>query len=251
GTAEAAASALAAVRGAVLRQENALESANERRREAAEAREQIDDAEAPEGSAAEYSAAYEAAQRAATEAETDLEALRERLHSAEREAESLTAKAAALSSALSLSGGAAEVVRSEADGVRGLVGDAVQVTAGYEAAIAAVLGPLAEGVLVDDADAAFALATAGVGQHGVVDFVAADATRGSVELPEVPGVVAATSVVTAPDGILGVLSHVLIADDLDAARHARAALDALGDTSATIVTTGGDVITAQTLRTGA
>jgi chromosome segregation protein len=252
GTAEAAASALAAVRGAVLRQENALEAANERRREAAEALEQFHDAEAPEGSAAEHAAAYETAQRDATAAEGELEALRERLHSAEREAESLTAKAAALSSALSLSGGAAEVVKSGAAGVRGLVGDSVQVTAGYEAAIAAVLGPLAEGVLVDDADAAYALAvSAAEHKRGVVDFVIADALRGLADLPEVAGVTPAVSVVTAPDGVLGVLSHVLVADDLDAARRARTALDALGDTAVTIVTTGGDVFTAHTLRTGA
>jgi chromosome segregation protein len=236
----------------VLRQENALEAANERRREAAEALEQFHDAEAPEGSAAEHAAAYETAQRDATAAEGELEALRERLHSAEREAESLTAKAAALSSALSLSGGAAEVVKSGAAGVRGLVGDSVQVTAGYEAAIAAVLGPLAEGVLVDDADAAYALAvSAAEHKRGVVDFVIADALRGLADLPEVAGVTPAVSVVTAPDGVLGVLSHVLVADDLDAARRARTALDALGDTAVTIVTTGGDVFTAHTLRTGA
>ncbi len=47
GNADAAASALAAVRGAVLRQENALEAAHARRREAEEALEAIDDAEAP------------------------------------------------------------------------------------------------------------------------------------------------------------------------------------------------------------
>src|SRR5690606_19500153 len=200
-------SALAAVRGGVLRQENALEAAHQRRREAAEALEQIDDAEAPEGSAAEYAAAYETAQREASDAETALEELRERLHSAEREAESLTAKAAALSSALSLSGGAAEVVRSGAAGARGLVGDSVQVTAGYEAAIAAVLGPLAEGVLVDDAEAAFVLAAdAAANGRGVVDFVLADAISGTVHLPELAGVTAATSVVTAPAGVLGVLA---------------------------------------------
>ncbi|MGO1801469.1 MAG: chromosome segregation protein SMC, partial [Microbacteriaceae bacterium] len=251
GTAEAAASALAAVRGAVLRQETALEAAHERRREAADALEQIDDAEAPVGSAADHSAAYETAQRDATAAEGELEGLRERLHSAEREAESLTAKASALSSALSLSGGAAEVVKSGAGGVRGLVGDAVQVTAGYEAAIAAVLGPLAEGVLVDDADAAFELAEASA-QHkrGVVDFVIADASPIYAELPEISGATPATSVVTAPDGVLGVLAHVLIADDLDAARRARVALDALGDAAITIVTAGGDVVTAHMLRTG-
>lgn len=251
GTAEAAASALAAVRGAVLRQETALEAANERRREAAEALEQIDAAEAPEGTAAEQAAAYETAQRDATAAETELESLRERLHTAEREAESLTAKAAALSSALSLSGGAAEVVKSGADGVRGLVGDSVQVTAGHEAAIAAVLGPLAEGVLVDDAAAAFALAEESAAQQrGIIDFVVADALRPAAELPSIEGVTPATDVVTAPSGVLGVLSYVLIAEDLAAARRARGALDALGDTSVTIVTAGGDVVTAQTLRTG-
>jgi len=252
GSAEAAASALAAVRGAVQRQDSALEAAHERRREAAEALDQIDEADAPEGSAAEHSAGYETAQREATTAESQLEELRERLHEVEREAGSLTAKAAALSSALSLSGGAAEIVAAGGAGVRGLVGDAVQVTAGYEAAIAAVLGPLAEGVLVDDADAAFALAIAAAEEErGVVDFVIADANRSDDALPDVAGVTPATSVVTAPDGVLGILAHVLVADDLDAARRARSALDAREDTGLTIVTADGDVITAQTLRTGA
>lgn len=251
GNADAAASALAAVRGAVLRQENALEAAHARRREAEEALEAIDDAEAPEGTAVEYAAAYESAQRAATAAEAERESLRERLHAAEREVDALTAKAAALSSALSLSGGAAEIVAEGGPGVRGLVGDAVQVRAGYEAAIAAVLGPLAEGVLVGSAEDAFILAAeAAERRRGVVDFVLADAPREQPTPPAVDGVIAATETVTAPDGILGILAHVLIADDLDAARAARRILDARGDTSTTIVTTGGDVITAQTLRTG-
>ncbi len=251
GNADAAASALAAVRGAVLRQENALEAAHARRREAEEALDAIDDAEAPEGTAVEYAAAYESAQRAATAAEAERESLRERLHAAEREVDALTAKAAALSSALSLSGGAAEIVAEGGPGIRGLVGDAVQVRAGYEAAIAAVLGPLAEGVLVGSPDDAFALAAeAAERRRGVVDFVVADAPRERAPRPAVDGVIAATETVTAPDGVLGILAHVLIADDLDAARAARRALDAAGDASTTIVTTGGDVITAQTLRTG-
>ncbi|WP_337003199.1 MULTISPECIES: chromosome segregation protein SMC [unclassified Microbacterium] len=251
GTSDAAASALAAVRGAVLRQENALEAADIRRREAAEALEAIDDAEAPEGSAAEHAAAYDAAQRAATAAEAERETLRERLHAAEREVDSLTAKAAALSSALALSGGAAEIVKAGGTGVRGLVGDAVQVKAGYEAAIAAVLGPLAEGVLIDTAADAFAQAAEAAEQRrGVVDFVIADARRPQLQLPAIDGVTPAVQTVTAPDGVLGVLSHVLIADGLDSARAARAALDAADDTTITIVTVGGDVITAQTLRTG-
>ena len=251
GTADAAASALAAVRGAVLRQENALEAADVRRREAAEALEAIDDAEAPEGTAAEHAAAYESAQRASTAAEAERETLRERLHAAEREVDSLTAKAAALSSALALSGGAAEIVKAGGTGVRGLVGDAVQVKAGYEAAIAAVLGPLAEGVLIDTAADAFAQAAEAAEQRrGVVDFVIADARRPHPQFPAIVGVTPAVETVTAPDGVLGVLSHVLIADDLDSARAARTALDVADDTATTIVTVGGDVITAQTLRTG-
>src|SRR5690606_32343109 len=75
GNADAAASALAAVRGAVLRQENALEAAHARRREAAEALEAIGDAEAPEGSAAEYAAAYDEAQKQVAAAEGERDAL--------------------------------------------------------------------------------------------------------------------------------------------------------------------------------
>ena len=251
GTADAAASALAAVRGAVLRQENALEAANARRRDAAEALEAIDDAEAPEGTAAEHSAAYESAQRAATAAEAERETLRERLHAAEREVDALTAKAAALGSALAISGGAAEIVKAGATGVRGLVGDSVQVRNGFEAAIAAVLGSLAEGVLVERASDAFELAQDASDQRrGVVDFVVADAARPSIELPALEGVTPAIDTVTAPDGVLGILSHVVIAASLDAARNARLALDVAGDTTTTIVTTAGDVVTAQTLRTG-
>jgi chromosome segregation protein len=251
GTAEAAASALAAVRGAVLRQENALEAAHTRRREAAEALESIDGAEAPEGTAAEHSAAYESAQRAATAAESERETLRERLHAAEREVDSLTAKAAALGSALAVSGGAAEIVKAGGTGIRGLVGDSVQVRAGFEAAIAAVLGPLAEGVLVDAAADAFALAADAAERHrGIIDFVVADGLLPTVDLPEIAGVTRAVDTVSAPDGVLGILSHVLIADDLDAARTARRTLDLAGDVTTTIVTATGDVVTAQTLRTG-
>jgi len=250
GNADAAASALAAVRGAVLRQENALEAAHARRREAAEALDAIGGAEAPEGSAAEFAAAYEDAQKEVTAAEADRDALRERLHDAEREADALTAKAAALGSALALSGGAAEIVASGATGVRGLVGDAVQVRAGYEAAIAAVLGPLAEGVLVDGVDHAFDLISGG-GAKGTVDIVIAEGTP-SIEAvtTEVPGAVPAVDVVDAPHGVRAILSSVLVADDLDTARTARAALDALADSRTTIVTKTGEVVTAHTMRAG-
>ena len=249
GNADAAASALAAVRGAVLRQEQALEAAHTRRREAAEALDAIDDAEAPDGTAAEYTAAYDDAQKEVTAAEAERDSLRERLHDAEREADALTAKAAALGSALALSGGAAEIVAAGAAGVRGLVGDAVQVRAGYEAAIAAVLGSLAEGVLVDRADDAYALVEAGA--RGTVDFVVAEGTVATdVVTADVAGTERAVDVVDAPHGVRAILAPVLIADDLAAGRAARATLDAIGDVLTTVVTRNGEVITAHTMRAG-
>ncbi|WP_313354386.1 chromosome segregation protein SMC [Microbacterium sp.] len=249
GNADAAASALAAVRGAVLRQEQALESAHQRRREAADARDAIDEAHAPDGSAAEYAAAYDQAQKDVAGAESERDSLRERLHEAEREADALTAKAAALTSALSLSGGAAEIVASGAAGVRGLVGDSVQVRPGFEGAIAAVLGPLAEGVLVDAVDDAFAIVAHG--SRGTVDLVVAEGTVASAVVTSgVDGAVAAADVVDAPHGVRSLLASVLIADDLDAARGVRRTLDAMGDDRMTIVTRTGEVVTAHTLRAG-
>ena len=163
----------------------------------------------PEGSAAEYAAAYERAQRDATDAEATVGALRERLHAAEREGEALTAQTAALGRALDVRNAAAELVARGGSGIRGLLGDAVKVTPGYEAAIAAALGPLAEGVLVETREDAFAVARTGAGRatSGVVDIAIAEAVRRCPAFPTLTGVVPARDVVTAPDGVLGILSH--------------------------------------------
>ncbi|MER7796153.1 chromosome segregation protein SMC [Microbacterium sp. NPDC096154] len=250
GSADAAQSALAAVRGGVLRQQNAFEAADQRRIEAAEALEAIDPEIVSEGSAAEHQAAYEAAQREAGEAESELERIREAHRGAEREADALTAKVAALSSALDVQNGAAALISRGGAGVRGLVGDEVHVDAGYEAAVAAVLGPLAEGVLVDTRADAFAVAD-GAAEFGVVDIVIADAAGGGATLPPVAGVVAAREVVRAPEGVLSILSHVAVAEDLDAARTAFEAAEPDIAARMIVVTRAGEVCTAQTVRAGA
>jgi len=249
GSAEAAQSALAAVRGAVLRQQNALDAADQRRIEAAEALEQIDPAVVSEGTAAEHQAAYEAAQRETADAEAELERIREAHRTAEREADALTAKVAALSSALDVQNGAAALVARGGEGVRGLVGDAVHVDAGYEAAVAAVLGTLAEGVLVDSRAAAYAVAE-GAAEFGVLDIVIAEADVDAAALPSVAGVVRARDVVRAPEGVLRILDHVAIADDLAAARAAFDAAGADVGGRLVVVTRAGEVCTAQTLRAG-
>ncbi|GAB2507185.1 chromosome segregation protein SMC [Microbacterium petrolearium] len=250
GSAEAAESALVAVRAAVERQQRALDAAHARRVEAAAAYEALESVEETTGTAAQFQAAYEDAQQAATEAEAELERIREQHRAAEREGDALTAKTAALRSALDVKNGAAELIARGGDGIRGLVGDAVQVEAGCEAAVAAVLGPLAEGVLVGTRDDARAVAER-AGDVGVVDIVIADSPAAAPAFPSLPGIVAARDVVTAPEGVLGVLAYVAIADDLAAALEAAPALEAaeLGG-PITVVTRAGEVLTAHTLRAG-
>jgi len=249
GSAEAAASRLEAVRGAVERQQRALDAALQRRVEAEEALAGVEPELVPEGSSAEFAAAYERAQRDASEAEAQVSALRERLHAAEREVESLTAQAAALGRALDVRNAAAALIERGGDGIRGLVGDAVKVTAGFEAAIAAALGSLAEGVLVADLSSALDVArTAQESDLGTVDIALADG--GPLPAPRsLAGATPALDVVTAPDGVRGVLASVHIVDDLPAA-HALAAGLASGEAPITLVTRAGEVVTAYTVRAG-
>ncbi|GAA2990869.1 chromosome segregation protein [Microbacterium terrae] len=252
GSAEAADSALAAVRAAVERQQRALDAALARRAETEETLRGVDPDLVPEGTSAEHAAAYERAQREATDAESSVGSLRERLHAAEREREALTAQTSALGRALEVKNAAAEIVAQGALGVRGLIGDAIKVTAGYESAIAAALGPLAEGVLVGSRDEAYAIAaSAREGDLGVVDIAIADAGAMRPRQSPPAGVVAAQDVVTAPEGVLGILAFVFIADDLDAAAAAGPALAAadLGG-PVTVVTRAGEVVTEYTVRAG-
>ncbi|MEN8600662.1 chromosome segregation protein SMC [Microbacterium rhizosphaerae] len=251
GQADAAASALAAVEAAVARQQTALDQALTRRAEAEEALEGLDPDLVPEGTSAEHAATYERAQRAATEAETRVGQLRERLHATEREIDALGAQSTALGRALDVRNGATELIAAGGHGIRGLVGDHVQVRPGYEAAIAAVLGPLAEGVLVGTpADARSAANAVRGADIGVVEIAIAepDAVR---EHAGLAGIVAARDVVTAPAGLLALLSHVAIVDDLDAALAAVTRLaEAEPGRPVTVATRAGEVMTEYALRVG-
>ena len=251
GAAEAAGSRLDALRAGLERQQRALDAARARRTAAEADLADVDPELAPVGSSAEHTAAYERAQRDATAAESDVASLRERLHATEREIESLTAQAAALGRALDVRNAAAGLIEQGGPGIRGLVGDAVKVTPGYEAAIAAALGALAEGVLVDDVDEAVALArTARDSDLGSVDIAIAASDAAVMIAPaHAAGATAAREVVTAPEGILGILSDVVIVETLDDIPAARASILAAGG-RATIVTRGGETATVFTIRAG-
>jgi chromosome segregation protein len=253
GQTDTAQSRLAAVRGEVLRQQNALDAAKER---GAAARSGL--AEAEEGatlgdsSETDLDGLYQAAQAEVSAAESEIERLREELHGHERERDALTARAGALSLALDQKDGSSALVAAKRNGIRGLVAEHVSVQPGFEAAIAAALGSLADAVLADNRDAASdALGHAEDGKLGRVEIVFADAggaVSADLKLPE--GAVSAHSVVKAPEGVLGLLSHVVIADDLEVARAAWKALAVSWPSPVTIITRGGDVLSQFVLRGG-
>jgi len=260
GQADAAASRLAAVRGEVLRQQNAQDAATERR-ETARAQFAQAEAEAALSDAGEsdLDEAYELAQAQVFEAEGEIDRLREELHTLERERDALAARTSALSSALDQKDGSSAVVAAKLPGIRGLVAEHVQVQPGFEAAIAAALGTLADAVLAEGRDAAIdALQRAESDEMGRVEFVLAEsglkagtsrATGGPVDgLPD--GAVAAAAVVSAPDGVLGILSRVVVADDLSVARSVWALLSKKDATGVTVITKAGDVLSEYVLRGG-
>jgi len=245
GRADTAASKLAAVRGEVLRHRTALDAARTRRETAAADLARVEaESDADPASATDLDEAYELAQAAVFEAEAEIERLREALHDRERERDALGARVGALSLALDQKDGSAALAGSGTAGVRGLLAEHLRVQPGYEAAIAAALGPLAESVLVDDRDAALrAVEVATDGDLGRVALAIAEpgARVGADAAPAVDGLTAAADVVTAPAGILALLGEVLVADDLGAVRAAEPALAAL-DRPATVITRDGTVV---------
>ncbi|WP_251857647.1 chromosome segregation protein SMC [Herbiconiux sp. L3-i23] len=250
GRSDAAASRLAAVRGDILRQQNALDSARDRRESARARFAEVETETAVEaGGGADLDRLYEEAQAAVTATERDLEGLRDSLHAAERERDALTARVGALALSLDVKDGSGALAAARLAGVRGLVADAITVRPGWEAAVAAALGSLADAVLADDVDAALAaLAHAVERDLGRVEVVVAD-----VPPPSTPafgnGAVAAVDVASGPPGVQGLLTSVVFVDDLAAGRavweRARSAQPPV-----TVITRDGEVLTPFVLRGG-
>jgi chromosome segregation protein len=241
---EVAQSRLAAARGELLRQQNALEQA-EARRDATRVDFVALEAQAATSVEGDGSldAAYETAEALVASISAEIEQIRDELHVSERERDALAARTSALSLAVDQKDGSSALVAAGLAGIRGLVAEHVKIEPGFEAAIAAALGSLADAVLADSPDAAFeALAVSSAKDFGRVEVVVASSS--AVATSDRTGVRSATSVVTAPDGVLGLLAHVYIADDLAAARAAWT------DDDATFVTRQGDVLTRYVLRGG-
>jgi chromosome segregation protein len=251
GQKDSAASRLAAVRGEVLRQQNALDAARHRRETAQIAFVELEaEAVLTDTGETDLDAAYETAQAEVVDAEAEIDRLREALHGNERERDALDARVSALSSAMDQKDGSSALVAAGLDGIRGLVAEHVQVQPGYEAAIAAALGSLADAVLADSRNGAFdALEHSAEHDFGRVEVVLGESNATVDSAHDLgDGIVVAGSVVTAPGGVHLLLSGVLISDDLPTARAAWARLN--GVVGTTIITKSGDVLSDYVLRGG-
>jgi chromosome segregation protein len=251
GQKDTAASRLAAVRGEVLRQQNALDAARERR---ATAQAQFAELEAAavlnDSGETDLDGAYESAQAEVVEAEVEIDRLREQLHGHERERDALAARSSALSSALDQKDGSSALVGAKLDGIRGLLAEHVHVEPGFEAAVAAALGSLADAVLAETRDDAFRAVQHSADQDfGRVEIAIAESVVATaVDRDYGPGVRNAASVVRAPNGILNILGGMVVADDIAAARRVWGSSSEFG--FSTVITRSGDVLSEYVLRGG-
>jgi chromosome segregation protein len=259
GVADTAASRLAAVRGEVLRQQGALDSARERLAASSRQLAELGAEEDAGESDVDLAEIVELAQAEVQRVEAETDSLRELLHGHERERDALAARTGALSLALGQDDGSSALLDGNLAGIRGLVAEGMSVRPGFERAIAAALGSLADAVAADNRDAAIAAMDHAERLHlGRVELVLAETSGAPAPAPDltgVPGAIAADTVVDAPAGVRGLLADTLIVPDRAAAVAAWDALAARptdGGTAGalTIITRTGDVLTAHSLRGG-
>jgi chromosome segregation protein len=200
-------------------------------------------------SASNLESNYEAAQKAVSDAASRIESLRDQLHEAEREKDALAGKRSALNLTLEQKDGASSLTQAQLRGIRGLVANHMRIEPGFEQAIAAALGSLADALVAEDMESGLsALEHLKRTDGGRVEIIIADVDiRSEISLGnQIAGAKLASEVVSAPDGILKLLSTVVIVDDLDAARNY---FRSSGE-DRQVITKQGDVLTRAVLRGG-
>ncbi|GAB3136189.1 chromosome segregation protein SMC [Tsukamurella serpentis] len=216
---------------------------------------QIAELDASEASLDEH---HERSVAAMTSAAARVEELRAAEREAEQKVASLVARIEALSMNLDRGDGAAWVVE-HVDGISAAVAERLDIRAGYEKAVAAALGPIAEAVaapsvsVASDALARLRAADGGRAALVVEDLAAASPARGA--LPD--GAVWAAECVGAPSELDGVVSSALAgcvlvgsvpeAVAVVAARPELRAVTADGDVISHGVLTGGSAARQSTL----
>jgi chromosome segregation protein len=125
----------------------------------------------------------------------------------------------------------------------------MRIEPGFEQAIAAALGSLADALVAEDMDSGLsALEHLKRTDGGRVEIIIADVDiRSEISLGnQIAGAKLASEVVSAPDGVLKLLSTVVIVDDLDSARNY---FRSSGE-DRQVITKQGDVLTRAVLRGG-
>ena len=244
-------SRLLQIQAEASRQSEAVVEAAERhlasQRDFEQLEKQLQSGAVSDASAAEQT--YEAAQRAVADSQAAIDSIREQLHAAERSRDSLAAKRSALNLTLDQKDGASQLGAAGLKGIRGLVANHIRIQPGFEAAIAAALGTLADAMVAENLDSA----VAAIGHlkevdGGRVDLIIADleaAGKASATF-NIDGATAAVSVVSAPAGVLSLLANVFIVADLSAAK--RVLLEAESDV--VVITKDGDLLDRSILRGG-
>lgn len=198
-----------------------------------------------------FASKYDLASKAVAEASAAIEQTREQLHQAERERDALVAKRSTLDLTLDQKDGSSELASAGLRGIRGLLANHMRIEPGFEAAIAAALGSLADAIVADTRDEALmAIDHLKQTDGGWAQLVIAD-VENSIKpenLPNLDGAVNAVDVVSAPSGILVTLKNVVIVNDINAARnlYSRQQLAA----ELVVITKAGDVITESVIRGG-
>jgi chromosome segregation protein len=248
-------SRLASKRDEVARHQTALAEAQERRSARQSEYESLDSQLQADSSSKDsdngLESRYEAAQKAVSDAGAQIETIRDELHAAERERDSLSAKRSALNLMLEQKDGATELSAAGLRGIRGLVASHMKIQSGFEAAIAAALGSLADALVADSReDGLAAIEHLKKADGGRVELIVADVdAKGKAgSIPSISGARSASDVVEAPSGVLALLADVVIVDDIDAARSLyKADKNAL---KLVLITLAGDVLTESIIRGG-
>ena len=231
----------------LARQEVSLERARERARAAEETLEQLSGGDSsPDTVAQAYERALSEAEQLLRTAEEAEQASRQELHLREREQEALAATVSALDLALTTDNPDEDL--SGQPGVSGRVSDALEVTPGYETAIARALGSVTDAYLVESRDAALNLVSNRTGENTArVEFVIAEST--AVKVTSIPGVTAAAELVTGPAGVMALLRGTYVAEDVAAVRAAWGVSGTL-PAGVIVVTKDGDVFGEHRVATG-
>ena len=186
-------------------------------------------------------------------ADTRVQALRLEEQEAERERHALTARVEALEIGLARKDGGAAVLAAgeRLSGVLGTVAALLRVRPGYETAVSAALGPLADAVAVGSVSQAVeALTLLKTDDSGRASILVggADAPDRSSWPALPPGAAWAVDVVETPDALRGsvdvALARVAVVDDLAAARFL------VGSHDVVAVTRDGDVVAAGVVHGG-